>query len=222
MFCSAAAKASQWIAYEIDSFIRLRGREYILLVIVEGGGGDDFPVAVLPLRVVDEGLHYTWYDFRGKGRWRRWDRLRAEGIRDFDSERVRLAAHLNDKTPGEVEPLWHSYRRGIFRVVVSIAVAVAVVMTILALVANHQRLRAETNERESQSRLAGSYLVSGGNAIKDGRIAEAVYLFWQAVEAMPPGDDRRANALTLLSSWKAAFGNALAPRRAGDLGCFQP
>src|SRR5205814_387369 len=80
--------------------------------------------------VIAAGLHEKiWYDFRG---YYKAEAREALKVRDFDAERVRLAADLNGVSAGDVQPSWFREQRRKNQRWLKIWVAIAVVLAVLA------------------------------------------------------------------------------------------
>lgn len=107
VICSYNAPSSRYVNFELSWFLDHRP-ENILLAVSEGEDPGAEPASVFPPRVLQSGLYKgIWYDFRGHN-WRKaagWQK-----VRDFDDERVRLAAHLNGTTLGKLRPLYLAER----------------------------------------------------------------------------------------------------------------
>ena len=77
----------------------------MLLIVTEGIDPGASPEEVFSQRIRDAELHKkVWYDFRGnhKKKAKEWSK-----VRNFDDERIRLAADLNHSTLGLLQPIWY-------------------------------------------------------------------------------------------------------------------
>jgi hypothetical protein len=103
VLCSNSAPHSEFVAFEIDWFLRHRGPGWILIAVTEGDPQQD-PSVVFPAPILDANLHKRpFYDFRG---FRTRSSRQWKKVRDFDEELARVAAHLNNDTIGRLLPLW--------------------------------------------------------------------------------------------------------------------
>ena len=101
---SGQSRASPYMAFELDWFLRHRAPGSVRLAITDAR--DPVPTSpelFLP-SMIEAGLtRQPWYDFRG------FHKDRVEGaarLRDYDEARVQLAADLNGRSPGDIQPLW--------------------------------------------------------------------------------------------------------------------
>lgn len=162
VLCSAKAAQSPWVNDEIKWFLEHRGPRSIRLAITEGADPGSHPEEFFSQVVIDAGLHKNiWYDFRGfRGRVASsWSK-----VRDFDSERTRLAADLQNQPAGTIQPIWFREQQRTARRTRNIALAVMVVMvlltvaaTVAALIAFHMQAEAERRGFQSAALALAAY-----------------------------------------------------------------
>jgi MTH538 TIR-like domain (DUF1863) len=104
VLCSSRAPSSPYVRYEIDHFLQNHSPDAILSLITEGENPSQKPEEVFPPELLAAGaLERPWYDLRGQRarQHRGW-----HGVRNFEEELVRLAAHLHDDSAGRIYPAW--------------------------------------------------------------------------------------------------------------------
>lgn len=102
---SRGAQRSSWMCQEIEWFLANRPKQRILLAVSEGKDPSTAPEVIFPKAVIQAGLHHRiWYDLRG---YRRDQANRWHKVRDFDDNRVRLAADLQGVSASDVLPSWY-------------------------------------------------------------------------------------------------------------------
>jgi hypothetical protein len=151
VLCSGKARASEWVNEEVLWFRRNRGASAIRVALTEGARLEHLEQEVFPPALIEAQLHKKiGYDFRGfRGRISRsW-----ESVRLFDEERMRLAADLNGRSLGEVQPIWFSEQRRRWRRQMLTAVGVAVAMVGLAAFAWYQRADAIAQAERTRRQL---------------------------------------------------------------------
>lgn len=85
--CSPRARASRWVNREVAEFARLRGKENVLLLLIEGEPGEAFPTALEALAPGVSPLdRHLAADIRGESP--------AESMRLLNREKLRLIAPL--------------------------------------------------------------------------------------------------------------------------------
>lgn len=193
LFASAGAAGSPWVDVEIAWFLKNRGRGAILVALTEGNDPTARPEEVFSPRMMDAGLHRKpWYDLRqARGRQAKgWSK-----VREREDEQVRLAAHLNDRTAGEVLPLWFREQRRGQRWRLTLATAAIVVLLIAAIVfylqrqevarqrteANRQRGQAEAERHEAEGNLARAFFEKGDRAWREADTQAAGIFFARAL-----------------------------------------
>src|SRR5262245_25329667 len=101
---SRGARGSAWVRKEIEWFLTHRPREQVLLAVSQGNDPAESPEEVFPEPIIKAGLHRRlWYDLRG---YRREEGQQWKKVRDFDDNRVRLAADLQGVRASDVQPSW--------------------------------------------------------------------------------------------------------------------
>jgi tetratricopeptide (TPR) repeat protein len=104
VLCSRRAATSPYVKYEIEHFLQSHPSDDVLTVITEGESPSQKPEEVLPQELIAAGiLERPWYDLREQ-RARKSPNWR--GVRDFEEELVRLAAHLHGDSAGRIYPAW--------------------------------------------------------------------------------------------------------------------
>jgi WD40 repeat protein len=151
VLCSARARSSKWVDEEVSWFLEHRGPAHIRVAVTEGSRLSRLEAEVFPPALVQANLHAgIAYDFRAtRGRSSRgW-----EAVRLLDDELVRLAADLNAKTLGEVQPIWFAEQRKRWRRLLALALGVAGALLALAGVALWQRQRAIDEAQQTRRQL---------------------------------------------------------------------
>ena len=101
---SRGARASVWVRKEVEWFLAHRLPGQVLLAVSQGDDPAEAPDEVFPEPIVNAGLHRRlWYDLRG---YRRQEGQQWRKVRDFDDNRVRLAAGLQGVHVRDVQPSW--------------------------------------------------------------------------------------------------------------------
>lgn len=107
VFCSRnASKENSWVDKEVKKFLEYKNGDLnaVFLIVTEGEDPSLNPDKYFSPAIRNAGLHqHIWYDFRG---FKRHQAKKWEKVRNFDEEIVRLAAHLNGKSAGDVLPPW--------------------------------------------------------------------------------------------------------------------
>jgi tetratricopeptide (TPR) repeat protein len=104
VLCSRRASSSPYVKYEIERFLQKHPSDAVLCVITEGESPAQKPEEVFPQELIAAGiLERPWYDLRGQRARKNPD---WHGVRDFEEELVRLAAHLHGDTAGRIYPAW--------------------------------------------------------------------------------------------------------------------
>jgi WD40 repeat protein len=206
VLCSARARSSRWVDAEINWFLEHRGAGSIRVATTEGARLRTLAADVFPPALIDAGLHNgIAYDFRGRD-----SRASAtcESVRPLDDELVRLAADLNGRSLGEVQPIWLREQREQTRRKLWLVTAAAIALLALAVVALVERQvavreteRAERSLAETKVALAGSYFREAITRVEDGRQFEALAFAGRAVALDPTLEAARSLALNLLL-WK--------------------
>jgi WD40 repeat protein len=154
VFCCPESRQKKWPSFELDWFLANRPHDEILLAVTGGDPVGD-AASVFPEAAIHAGLtQRQWFDFRG---FYRSPAERWRGLRDFDLEKVRLAAHLlgEDRAAGRILPIYRiraarlQRRR---RILGALAVLVVILLT-LYLLGLRQRARHE-GESEHLARLS--------------------------------------------------------------------
>ena len=133
VLCSTGARDSKWVNEEVQWFLEHRGSHAIRVAVTDGADPSHNPQEIFSEKMIQARLsEKLWYDFRGyrKPVPRHW-----VSVRDFEDNRIRLAADLLGRPAGEIQPVWFREQRRLGRRRTRIAAAVATVMIILAIVA---------------------------------------------------------------------------------------
>src|SRR5688572_12436121 len=114
VLCSPGAVASPHVDDEIRIFLECAPKDArpaadrIILVVTEGHDPIALPSEVFPSAIRSLELHErVWVDLRGASRRRR----HASGVRDFDEERLALAARLHAESVEAISPAWYREQR---------------------------------------------------------------------------------------------------------------
>ena len=102
VLCSRNARQSRWVNSEVASVLSQRGVNAIQIALTEHSAAtldEVVPAALLAAGISDQ----SYYDFRA---YELGQAPRASGVRDFDDQRIRLAAYLYESSAGELTPLW--------------------------------------------------------------------------------------------------------------------
>lgn len=101
VLCSENSAKSPHVNFEVEWFLKNKGKEHILLAISEDK--QDNGNKIFSKHIVDSKIHLLpFYDFRGfKKESRSWKK-----VRDFNEELINLAAHLNGDSSGNILPVW--------------------------------------------------------------------------------------------------------------------
>ncbi len=105
VFCSENVRSSRWVQEEVEWFLKHRQLRHILVAITEGHDPSAHPEQVFPDALIRAKLNKRpWYDFRGapsrnEPEWKK--------VRDFDDNKVRLAADLLGLSAGKILPSWY-------------------------------------------------------------------------------------------------------------------
>jgi WD40 repeat protein len=167
LFCSGQSAHSPWVEQEVQWFLKHRGPDAILLVVTEGNNPSQTPQECFSDTVIKAGLHEKpWYDFReSKPASRGWSK-----VKELADERVRLAAHLNNQSAGEILPLWRREENRRQRRRQWITTAVAIVFLALAGAAGLFGYNAEQQRRLVMARLlatqADAHLDKSGDGLQ--------------------------------------------------------
>src|SRR5262249_52762969 len=137
---------------------------------------------IFPPALIKAQLHKKIaYDFRGyRGRRSRsW-----ESVRLFDDERTRLAADLNGRPLGDVQPIWFGEQRRRTRIRTLTALGVAIAMLGLAIFAFYQRDNAITQAERTRRQL----FITGMNLAQRAWNEGSADLARDALKAQQPHD----------------------------------
>ena len=206
VLCSTRARSSRWVDAEINWFLEHRGAGSIRVATTEGARLRTLPADVFPPALIDAGLHTgIAYDFRGRDSRAS---MTWESVRPLDDELVRLAADLNGRSLGEVQPIWLREQREQARRKLWFVTAAAIALLVLAgaalverQIAVRETERAERSLAETKTALAGSYFREANARVEDGRQFEALAFAGRAVSLDPNHEAARSLALNLLL-WK--------------------
>ena len=166
VLCSGKAHASEWVNEEVRWFLRNRGESTIRAALTEGVRLERLEQEVFPPALIEAQVHRKiGYDFRGfRGRSSRsW-----ESVRLFDDERTRLAADLNGRSLGEVQPIWFGEQRRRTRRKMLSWMGVAVAMFGLAIFALYQRSDAIAQAERTRRQLFVTRMNLAQRAWNDG------------------------------------------------------
>ena len=129
VLCSSESMASKWVRDEIKNFVNNDRAARIRIALTHGNEAEKAPEQFFAPELVESGLHETiWYDLRG---FYRQERKINAGVKDFDSERLRLIADLHDLAASEIEPLWLREQNRKTHIRYGIATAVVAVTFVL-------------------------------------------------------------------------------------------
>jgi hypothetical protein len=185
VLCSGKARPSEWVNEEVRWFLRNRGASAIHVALTEGARLECLEQEVFPPALVEAQLQRKiGYDSRGF--WGRSSRS-WESVRLFDDERTRLAADLNGRSLGEVQPIWFSEQRRRTRRRMFTAVRVAVVMFGLAVFAFYQRADAIAQAERTRRQL----YVTGMNLVQRAWIDGSADLVRDTLMAQQPHDGKK-------------------------------
>lgn len=144
VMCSAKSAASPWVNLEICWFLENRGTDAIRLAVTEGTNPTEHPEEVFSPSIIEAKLHKKpWYDFRetrGKEA-KNWVK-----VKNFEDERCRLAADLNNVSSGEVQPIWYRQQRRTLRKRIGISAATILLLFIIGAVAINFSIVAKKEE----------------------------------------------------------------------------
>ena len=153
VMCCPESVASTAVDAEIRFFLETRGADDVLVAVTAGIDPSATPNEVFHRLLLEAGVHERpWYDFRGC-RPREAKRHGWVKVRDFDDARVQLAAHLNDTTAGEVQPVWIREQRRQERRRTTIAFGVTIAMAAATGVAVVESIVATRRANEISRRL---------------------------------------------------------------------
>lgn len=201
VFCSRNARTSPWVNDEIEWFLENRDPDSVLLAVTEGDDPTHHPEEVFPERVLQAVLHRKpWYDFRGCRREARgWTK-----VRDLEDEMVQLAAHLNNLTSEQVQPLWQREQRRRLRRNLILASTVAIFMAGLAVVAFILWQLAESRARIN----AAQHIATGAKAVQRQApqrslllAVEAMRIPWPRDGRVPEVEQNLRDSLSFLGGW---------------------
>lgn len=199
VICSPRTKESYWVQKEIDTFIRMHGREHILAVLIEGEPEDSFPEALL---TDEEGnpVEPLAADVRGSNR--------SEINRKLKTEVMRLAAPLLHCS---YDDLRQRHRERRMRKIAAIASGVAVFAMAFAVYSAYNTAIIQQNYKAKQINQSKYLADTSLQLLEDGDRRAAALV---ALEALPTEENNRpfvANAQYALSESLYAYelGNAM-------------
>lgn len=102
VLCSRNARQSRWVNEEVASLLSQRGVNAIRIALTEHAAAtldDVVPASLLAAGITDQ----PYYDLRA---FELGQAPRISGVRDFDEQRIALAAYLHGLSPGVLTPLW--------------------------------------------------------------------------------------------------------------------
>lgn len=159
VLCSPGAAASEHVARECRTFLApllaagVSWQERVIPVVTSGPDPRTSPRGVFPGPLVDAGLRgdSIWIEFRSRHFWRR--RWRS---RDYDEERLRLAAEVYGVPPEALSPIWFRERRRQLRLRGALASLVAIALAGLTALSLYYQSEAEANAALAQRRAQDS------------------------------------------------------------------
>ena len=136
VICSPRLRESLWCRKEIETFIRMHGREHIFAVLIEGEPADSFPEELLyeeKVKVDENGVEYVEKvpieplaaDVRGKNR--------KEIRKKIKEEVLRLAAPMFDCS---YDDLKQRHRERTIRKIVAVAGSISVVFAVFGIISS--------------------------------------------------------------------------------------
>ena len=189
VLCSMHSARSEYVAFEIDWFLKHRP-DNILLVVTEGSPERDASVFAPSLQAAGRN-RAIFFDLRG---WRKEQRG-LPLVRNFEDARVNLASHLLGFTEGEVLPVWQreERERGAKRGRVAAAVAgalgtllIAAVSLLVRTVLQNRELRSDLFIRESSETMADDAARAVKLALDAGEARNTASARGQLLRALAP------------------------------------
>lgn len=197
VICSQNAALSPWVLFECNWFLEHRGASRILLCVSEGADPKVDDASLFPEPLKAAGLPgQIWFDLRGLNgrRAKKWEK-----VREYDDERVRIAAELLGVAAGEIRPVWLRERERLARRDTVRRRSVLGGLTFLALTAVFFFARsriAQDHDLRSQSR---SEFLAGTDAVSRGDIPLALRHVLSAIDIHPTATAANWRLTTLLS-----------------------
>ncbi|MEO5683966.1 MAG: TIR domain-containing protein [Chitinophagaceae bacterium] len=146
ILCSRNAVNSRYIHYELNWFIKNKGVDKILVAVTEGADVTLEPALYFPAPLLENNLQTRiFYDLRAsKKESAQWPK-----VRELNEELTKLAAHLNDESPGRILPAWHKEETSKLKRQRYISGIASLVFLLLGLLAVVQWQRAVRSEEEA-------------------------------------------------------------------------
>lgn len=199
VICSPRAKESIWVQKEISTFIELRGREYILPVLIEGEPADAFPDLLMETEPLAA-------DFRGRNT--------REIHKNCRREMLRLLAPVLHCSYDELKQRHRAYR---MRRYAATSVVLAALFLSFGLYSFYQSVQISENYRQKQINQSRFLAQEAADLLESGDRESALLVAKAALPESENSDDK-----PLVGEAQSALEDALYLYRTSDSDEYYP